>query len=61
MSRYSIERDLMQLSTKDLLEIFAQELFRRKQQYEDELKDLERFMKHNKDSLQEEYEIQRKY
>lgn len=54
MSRYSIERDLMQLSTKDLLEIFAQELFRRKQQYEDELKELETFMKNNKDLLQEE-------
>lgn len=53
MSRYSIESDLMQLSTKDLLEIFAQELFRRKQLYEDELKDLERFMKNNKDLLEE--------
>ncbi len=53
MSRYTIESDLMQLSTKDLLEIFAQELFRRKQQYEYELKDLERFMKNNKDLLDE--------
>lgn len=53
MSRDTIERDLMQLSTKDLLEIFAQELFRRKQQYENELKDLERFMKNNEDLLEE--------
>ena len=53
MSRYSIECDLMQLSTKDLLEIFAQELFRRKQKYENELKELETFMKNNKDLLEE--------
>ena len=53
MSRYTIECDLMQLSTKDLLEIFAQELFRRKQQYKNELKDLEKFVENNKDLLQE--------
>lgn len=52
MSRYSIESDLMQLSTEDLLKIFAQELFRRKQQYENELKDLERFMEYNKNLLE---------
>jgi len=45
MSIYSIEKDIRELTTNSLLTIFANELLRRKLEKEQELKELQDFVK----------------